>query len=222
MNRPMRPSRLHQTSAARPLRRRMPVTLAVLRHDHRVPSIAAVLVLSSVPTRPEFESWQMWPVDAHATVRTFDSAWVRLIASFRIGGVLAPRRPRDSTLPALGLPRVLHQSVPADVRIGIKSGAGAATWAMLQPSALGFDDVTQRFGIHTAGRLPVAVSAAIAGLLHPTRRLDPTTLDTVVDVNDACPICRRPPVPSLRHEHRRAHGGVTPQSPQRRTHHDPA
>ncbi len=86
------------------------------------------------------------------------------------------------------LTRELHDLVPSEVRTGVASGIGAATWATFLPFALGFGSVSERWGVHTAGWLLVAVAVAIAGLLAFTRRTSPATV--VVDLAEA------PAVPS--------------------------
>jgi predicted MFS family arabinose efflux permease len=68
---------------------------------------------------------------------------------------------------ALGifLTRVLHDAIDSDVRSGVASGVGAATWLTFLPFAVGFGAVTERSGVHAAGWLLVAVAALVAGLL---------------------------------------------------------
>jgi hypothetical protein len=63
------------------------------------------------------------------------------------------------------LTRVLHDAVSSDVRSGVASGVGAATWALFIPFAIGFGAVSQRWSVHVAGWMLVAVVAAIASLL---------------------------------------------------------
>jgi hypothetical protein len=100
------------------------------------------------------------------------------------GQVVAPAQ---AVVIGTHLARVLCDPVPARRGHCVASGVGAATWAMFLPSALGIDAVSERIGVHTAGRLSIAVSTTIAALLHLTRPLDPTAFETVVDLNDTRP-----------------------------------
>jgi MFS family permease len=63
------------------------------------------------------------------------------------------------------LTRQLHDAVPSDVRSGVASGIGAATWATFLPFALAFGAVSERWGIHAAGLMLVAIALAVAALL---------------------------------------------------------
>jgi hypothetical protein len=83
------------------------------------------------------------------------------------------------------LTRKLHDAVPSQVRSGVASGVGAATWATFLPFALGFGAVSQRWGIHTAGWLLVAAAAAIATLLAVTSRTAPRSTMTETPSEDA-------------------------------------
>ena len=73
--------------------------------------------------------------------------------------------------------RALHDAVPSDVRSGVASGVGAATWATFVPFALGFGAVSERWGVHAAGWLIVAVAVAVGGLLVTSTRR-PAPADT--------------------------------------------
>jgi hypothetical protein len=77
------------------------------------------------------------------------------------------------------LTRVLHDAVPSEVRSGVASGVGAATWEIFLPFAVGFGAVSQHFGIHAAGWLLVVLAVGIAGLLHLTRRANAATAEFV-------------------------------------------
>jgi predicted MFS family arabinose efflux permease len=68
------------------------------------------------------------------------------------------------------LTRLLHDSVPSDVRAGVASGVGAATWGTFLPFALGFGVVTERWGVQVAGGLVVLIVLAIAALVLPVAR----------------------------------------------------
>jgi MFS family permease len=87
------------------------------------------------------------------------------------------------------LTRQLHDAVPSDVRSGVASGVGAATWATFLPFALGFGAASERWGVRAAGWLLVAAAAGITGLLALTRRTAPTTreADTSFDYEPAGP-----------------------------------
>jgi MFS family permease len=63
------------------------------------------------------------------------------------------------------LTRVLHDAVESDVRSGVASVVGAATWATFIPFAVGFGVISDRWNVHVAGWLLVAVAAVIALLL---------------------------------------------------------
>ena len=73
------------------------------------------------------------------------------------------------------LTRRLHDAVPSEVRTGVASGIGAATWATFLPFSLGFGAVSEHWGVHTAGWFLVVVAVAIAGLLIATHRPCPAT-----------------------------------------------
>jgi MFS family permease len=81
-----------------------------------------------------------------------------------------------ATVIGIFLTRKLHDAVPSEVRSGVASGVGAATWATFLPFALGFGAVSERWGVHTAGWLLVAAALVIAGLLTLTRRSNPARL----------------------------------------------
>ena len=71
----------------------------------------------------------------------------------------------------------LHDAVSSDVRSGVASTIGAATWIVFLPFALGFGAITERFGIHAAGWMLAAVASATTTLLvrvtTATRRVAP-------------------------------------------------
>jgi hypothetical protein len=75
------------------------------------------------------------------------------------------------------------------VRTGVASGVGAATWATFLPFSLGFGAFSERWGVHTAGWLLVAVAVAIAGLLVATSRPCPAA---PVAAESAEPVALRP------------------------------
>jgi MFS family permease len=63
------------------------------------------------------------------------------------------------------LTRLLHDAIHSEIRSGVASGVGALTWLVFLPFALGFGAVSERWGIHTAGWLVIAMAAAAAILL---------------------------------------------------------
>jgi MFS family permease len=73
----------------------------------------------------------------------------------------------------------LHDAVTSDVRSGVASGVGAATWAVFIPFALGFGAITERWDVHVAGWLLVVLAAVIAALLVAVTRRSPAPPDTV-------------------------------------------
>jgi MFS family permease len=82
------------------------------------------------------------------------------------------------------LTRVLHDAVPSDIRSGVASGVGAATWATFLPFAVGFGAMSQRWGVHAAGTTIVAVALTIAALLVLARRTAATTLSITATSGD--------------------------------------
>ncbi len=82
-----------------------------------------------------------------------------------------------SVVVGIHLTRMLHDAVPSDVRSGVASGVGAATWATFAPFSLGLGAVSERWGVHAAGWLLVAVALAIGGLLAATTARRPAPAD---------------------------------------------
>jgi MFS family permease len=70
-----------------------------------------------------------------------------------------------SVLLGIVLTRRFQDLVPSDVRSGVSSGVGAATWATFLPFAVGFGALSERWGVHAGGWLIVAVAIGIAVLL---------------------------------------------------------
>ena len=60
--------------------------------------------------------------------------------------------------------RRMHDAVPSTVRSGVASGVGALSWIAFLPFALGAGQVTDTYGVHVAGWMIAAVTAA-AGVL---------------------------------------------------------
>ncbi|WP_109507862.1 MFS transporter [Nocardioides speluncae] len=82
---------------------------------------------------------------------------------------------------AIFFTRLLHDGVASDVRSGVASGVGAATWLVFLPFALLFGWVSERWGVHAAGSLLLlAGAAAVPLLLVVTRRGTPTAPEVVV------------------------------------------
>ena len=63
------------------------------------------------------------------------------------------------------LTRLLHDAVASDVRSGVASGIGAASWLVFLPFALAFGSASERWGVNAAGWLLVGVAVAAAALL---------------------------------------------------------
>jgi MFS family permease len=88
-----------------------------------------------------------------------------------------------SVVISITLTRTLHDAVPSDVRTGVASVVGAATWATFLPFALAFGAASERWGVHLAGSTLVVISLAIGALLVVTRRgaVATATLDDEVN-----------------------------------------
>ena len=71
----------------------------------------------------------------------------------------------------------LHDAVGSDVRSGVASTIGAASWIVFLPFALGFGAISERVGIHGAGWMLAVVAAAtttlLVGVATATRRAAP-------------------------------------------------
>lgn len=81
---------------------------------------------------------------------------------------------------AIFLTKLLHDGVASDIRSGVASGVGAATWIVFFPFALVFGWVSERWGVHAAGTMLLAVAAvAVPLLLAVIRAGGPTTPDAV-------------------------------------------
>jgi MFS family permease len=79
-----------------------------------------------------------------------------------------------SVVVGIFLTRALHDSVPSDVRTGVASGVGAATWATFVPFAFAFGAASERWGVQVAGWLFFGVAFAIAALLAVLRVTAPS------------------------------------------------
>ena len=77
----------------------------------------------------------------------------------------------------------LHDAVSSDVRSGVASTIGAASWIVFLPFALGFGAISERLGIHAAGWMIAAVAAATTTLLVAvtiaTRRVAPPVVTAI-------------------------------------------
>ena len=60
--------------------------------------------------------------------------------------------------------RLLNDAVPSTIRAGVASGVSTVTWIAFMPIALGFGLLSEHHGVHTAGWMITAITAA-AGLL---------------------------------------------------------
>ncbi|MGH9225622.1 MAG: MFS transporter [Acidimicrobiales bacterium] len=61
--------------------------------------------------------------------------------------------------------RLLHDAIPSDIRAGVSSTVGAATWIAFLPFALGFGLASERWGVHVAAWLFAVVAGAVSVLL---------------------------------------------------------
>jgi MFS family permease len=94
------------------------------------------------------------------------------------------------------LTRLLHDAIPSDIRSGVASTIGAATWSAFLPFALLFGAVSERFGVYTGGWLLAVVAAATGALLVRVvaahRREGPPVLRVPDDVPLAASPVERP------------------------------
>ena len=121
----------------------------------RVDSLRAAVVFASV-------------LLAAAAVLVLSSAAVAVTAAQTVlvtGSVVA----------GIALTKRLHDGVGSDVRTGVSSAVGAATWATFVPLALVFGAVIDGSGVHAAGWLIVAIVGVIAVLLVGVVRPTATT-----------------------------------------------
>jgi predicted MFS family arabinose efflux permease len=63
------------------------------------------------------------------------------------------------------LTRLLHDSIPSDIRSGVSSGVGAGSWIAFLPFSLLFGSLSERSGVHVAASMLVGVVAAIVVLM---------------------------------------------------------
>jgi MFS family permease len=61
--------------------------------------------------------------------------------------------------------RLFHDEIPSSIRAGVSSGVGTLTWIAFLPFALTFGFVSKHSGIHTAGWMVVAATAAMCASL---------------------------------------------------------
>jgi MFS transporter/putative zinc finger protein len=66
--------------------------------------------------------------------------------------------------------RLLHDTVPSNIRAGVSSGAGTFSWMLFLPFSLVFGAVARSHGVYPAGWILVGVVAALALLLAFTPR----------------------------------------------------
>ena len=79
--------------------------------------------------------------------------------------------------------RLLHDSIPSVVRSSVASGVGAATWLTFLPLALVFGAVADRLGVHAAGwLLAAATAAAVVLLVTVTRKPEPEVAQDTIEV----------------------------------------
>lgn len=81
---------------------------------------------------------------------------------------------------------LLHESVAAQVRAGVSSGASTLSWMTFLPLSLLFGWLSTRHGVQTAGWMLVLLAAAITVLLTRTRRRPrQSTADVAADLDVA-------------------------------------
>jgi MFS family permease len=79
--------------------------------------------------------------------------------------------------------RLLHDSVPSNIRAGVSSGAGTFSWMLFLPFSLVFGALARSHGVYWAGWVLVGVVAALALLLSFSTRAAPAQVDA--DHDDA-------------------------------------
>ena len=74
--------------------------------------------------------------------------------------------------------RLLHDAVPSTIRAGVASGVSTLTWIAFLPIAMGFGLLTDAHGVHSAGWMITAITAAAGALLIALActRTTPTTV----------------------------------------------
>jgi hypothetical protein len=58
------------------------------------------------------------------------------------------------------LTRLLHDEIPSSIRAGVSSGVSTLQWMAFLPCSLAFGSLAQHAGVHTAGWIAVAATAA--------------------------------------------------------------
>jgi predicted MFS family arabinose efflux permease len=69
------------------------------------------------------------------------------------------------TVASIHVTRLMHDAIPAAVRTGVASGAGAITWIVFLPTALVFGLVTTRTDVYTGGWILAVLTILAAALL---------------------------------------------------------
>jgi MFS family permease len=73
--------------------------------------------------------------------------------------------------------RLLHDTVPSNIRAGVSSGAGTFSWMLFLPFSLVFGALARSHGVYWAGWVLVGVVAALAVLLLFSTRAAPAHVD---------------------------------------------
>jgi hypothetical protein len=77
--------------------------------------------------------------------------------------------------------RLLHDTVPSNIRAGVSSGAGTSSWVLFLPFSLVFGALARSHGVYWAGWVLVGVVAALALLFMFSTRAAPARVDADID-----------------------------------------
>lgn len=77
--------------------------------------------------------------------------------------------------------RLLHDTVPSNIRAGVSSGAGTLSWMLFLPFSLIFGAIAGSFGLYRASWILVGVAAALALLLIFSNRAAPAHVEAERD-----------------------------------------
>jgi hypothetical protein len=77
--------------------------------------------------------------------------------------------------------RLLHDTVPSNIRAGVSSGAGTFSWVLFLPFSLVFGALARSHGVYWAGWVLVGVVAALALLFVLSSRAAPVHVDADLD-----------------------------------------
>jgi MFS family permease len=73
--------------------------------------------------------------------------------------------------------RLLHDTVPANIRAGVSSGAGTLSWMLFLPFALVFGAIARGYGLYRASWILVGFATALALLLIFSNRASPSRVE---------------------------------------------